>query len=137
MKEINVYLGFNGKCREAMNFYKECIGGGDLTLQSVGDSPMADQMPPGFDKDQILHSTLVKDGITIMGTDMSRAKSVEGNTVQICVQCSSAEEIQSLFTKLSQGGTVDDPLKEQFWGDTFGAVTDKYNKPWMFNYSKK
>ncbi len=104
---------------------------------SVGDSPMADQMPPGFDKDQILHSTLVKDGITIMGTDMSRTKSVEGNTVQICVQCSSAEEIQSLFTKLSQGGTVDDPLKEQFWGDTFGAVTDMYNKPWMFNYSKK
>ncbi len=137
MKEINVYLGFNGKCREAMNFYKECIGGGEITLQSVGDSPMADQMPPGFDKDQILHSTLVKDGITIMGTDMSRTKSVEGNTVQICVQCSSAEEIQSLFTKLSQGGTVDDPLKEQFWGDTFGAVTDKYNKPWMFNYSKK
>lgn len=62
MKSINVYLGFGGKCREAMNFYKECLGGGELELQSVSESPVADQMPPDFDKDQILHSTLVKDG---------------------------------------------------------------------------
>jgi PhnB protein len=136
MKSINVYLGFAGKCREAMNFYKECLGGGDLELQSVGESPVADQMPPGFDKEQILHSTLVKDGITIMGSDMHRGKPVNGNLVGICVNCSSGEEIQSMFTKLSEGGTVDDPLKEQFWGDTFGAVTDRYGKPWMFNYSK-
>jgi PhnB protein len=136
MKAINVYLGFAGKCREAMNFYKECLGGGDLQLQSVGESPVADQMPPGFDKEQILHSTLVKDGITIMGSDMQRGKPINGNLVGICVNCSSAEEIQTMFTKLSEGGTVDDPLKEQFWGDTFGAVTDKYGKPWMFNYSK-
>ncbi len=104
MKQINVYLGFNGKCREAMTFYKECLGGGELDLQTVGESPVADQMPPGFDKDQILHSTLVKDGVTIMGSDMSRGKSVNGNTVGICVNCSSGEEIQSMFTKLSEGG---------------------------------
>ena len=136
MKQINVYLGFNGKCREAMTFYKECLGGGELNLQTVGESPVADQMPPNFNKDQILHSTLVKDGITIMGSDMSRGKSIDGNTVQICVHCSSAEEIQSIFSNLSQGGTVDDPLSEKFWGDTFGGLTDKYGKPWIFNYSK-
>lgn len=135
MKQINVYLGFNGKCREAMNFYKECLGGEELNLQTVGESPAADQMPPQF-KDQILHSTLVKDGVTIMGSDMSRGKSIDGNTVGICMHCSSAEEIQSVFSKLSEGGIIDDPLSEKFWGDTFGALTDKYGKPWMFNYSK-
>ncbi len=136
MKSINVYLGFAGKCREAMNFYKECLGGGELELQSVGESPVADQMPANMDKKQILHSTLVKDGITIMGSDMHRGKPTNGNLIGICVNCVSAEEIKSLFTKLSEGGTIDDPLKEQFWGDTFGAVTDKYGKPWMFNYTK-
>jgi len=136
MKSISVYLGFAGKCREAMNFYKECLGGGELELQSVGESPVADQMPAGFDKELILHSTLIKDGITIMGSDMHRGKPTNGNLVGICVSCSSTDEIQSMFTKLSEGGTIDDPLKEQFWGDTFGAVTDKYGKPWMFNYSK-
>ncbi|MDQ2862608.1 MAG: VOC family protein [Bacteroidota bacterium] len=136
MKSINVYLGFAGKCREAMNFYKECLGGGELELQSVGESPVADQMPANMDKKQILHSTLIKDGITIMGSDMHRGKPTNGNLIGICVNCGSAEEIKSLFTKLSEGGTIDDPLKEQFWGDTFGAVTDKYGKPWMFNYTK-
>ena len=135
MKQINVYLGFNGKYREAMTFYKECLGGRELNLQTVGESPVANQMPPEM-KDKIMHSTLVKDGITIMGSDMSRGKSVDGNTVQICVHCSSAEEIQSIFSKFSEGGTIDDPLKEQFWGDTFGGLTDKYGKPWIFNYSK-
>ncbi len=135
MKEINVYLGFAGKCREAMTFYKECIGG-ELNMQTVGESPVAKQMPPGMEE-QIMHSTLVKDGVAIMATDMGKGKPVEGNTVAICVQCSSAEEIQSFFSKLSEGGKVDDPLKEQFWGDTFGALTDKYGKHWMFNYSKK
>ena len=86
MKSINVYLGFNGKCREAMTFYKECLGGGELELQSVGESPVADQMPPGFNKDQILHSTLIKDGITIMGSDMNRGKPIDGNTLGICVK---------------------------------------------------
>ena len=133
MKEVNVYLGFAGKCREAMTFYKKCIGG-ELEFNTVGDSPMAEQMPD--QKDQILHSTLVKDSVTIMGTDMTRNKPVEGNTVAICVQCSSAEEIQSFFSKLSEGGIVYDPLKEQFWGDTFGGLTDKFGKNWMFNYSK-
>ena len=44
MTQINAYLTFNGNCREAMNFYKEVLDG-DLALQTIGESPMADKMP--------------------------------------------------------------------------------------------
>jgi PhnB protein len=57
MTQINAYVGFNGKCREAMTFYKECLDG-ELTLQTFGGSPMEAQCPAGL-KDQILHSSLV------------------------------------------------------------------------------
>ena len=44
MTAINTYIGFNGACREAMNFYKDCLGG-DLFIQTIGESPMADKFP--------------------------------------------------------------------------------------------
>lgn len=46
MKQLNSYLTFNGRCREAMTFYKECLGG-ELFLQTVGESSLAEKMPPG------------------------------------------------------------------------------------------
>lgn len=44
MTQINSYLTFNGNCREAMNFYKDCLGG-ELILQTIGESPLAYKMP--------------------------------------------------------------------------------------------
>jgi PhnB protein len=44
MTQINSYLTFNGNCREAMNFYKDCLGG-ELNLQTIAESPLADKMP--------------------------------------------------------------------------------------------
>jgi PhnB protein len=44
MAQINSYLTFSGNCREAMTFYKECLGG-ELAFQTVGESPLSDQMP--------------------------------------------------------------------------------------------
>ena len=45
MARLNPYLNFDNNCREAMNFYKECLGG-ELTLQTIGESPLCDKMPP-------------------------------------------------------------------------------------------
>lgn len=55
MTQINSYLTFNGNCREAMTFYQECLGG-ELFMQTIGESPMAEQMPLPM-KESILHAT--------------------------------------------------------------------------------
>ena len=83
MPNLNPYLTFNGNCREAMTFYKECLGG-ELTLMVVGESPVADQMPPQF-KDQILHSSLKTKDMEFMGSDMQPEKLLEGNAVHLCL----------------------------------------------------
>ncbi|MCW3120228.1 MAG: hypothetical protein JWM28_4310 [Chitinophagaceae bacterium] len=134
MTQFSAYLSFNGNCREAMTFYKECMGG-ELNLQTVAESPMAGQMPAHLNE-SILHSTLTSNVAVIMGSDMVREKLVDGNTVQLCINCSSQEEIESLFSNFSSGGKIIDPLKEMFWGGVFGAITDKYGKHWLFNYEK-
>ncbi|MHA4806812.1 VOC family protein [Flavitalea flava] len=135
MAQLNPYLNFDNNCREAMNFYKDCLGG-DLVLQTVGESPeMAAHMPPEM-KDSILHSTLTSGDMIIMASDMSREKRIEGNTFHLCIICQNEDELNSFFSKLSSGGKITDPLADMPWGGRYGALTDKYGKHWVFNYQK-
>lgn len=132
MSTLNPYIGFNGKCREAMNFYKS-IFGGELDLLEVGGSPM-EQMWPSGAKDAIFHSHLTNGKITIMGSDMSGPGGmVNVSNIALSLGCDTEEEINTLFNKLAEGGRVDDSLKKQFWGAIFGAVTDKFGVKWMLN----
>ena len=129
---VNAYLGFNGKCREAMNFYQQCLGG-ELALQPVEGTPMEAQCPSSM-KHQILHSSLTKGTLVILATDMVHEEHVHGNNVSLCVNCSSEVEIRAYFSAVQVGGRVIDPLGERFWGATFGALIDKYGVRWMFNF---
>ena len=135
MAQLSSYLHFGGNCRDAMTFYQGCLGG-ELNVQTVGDTPMAEQMPEEARK-QVIHSMLVADGIMILASDMVHGDSVvRGNGMTLCLNCSSEEEIQTLFAKLAEGGNVGEPLRTEFWGGTFGSLTDKFGVNWMFNYDK-
>lgn len=135
MTRINVYLTFNGNCREAMTFYRDCLGG-ELTFQTIGDSPMAGRMPPEINKN-ILHSTLVSDTLLLMGSDMVGEKGlVKGNTVSLMLDCASEAEIRACYTRLSEGGRATHPLEDTFWGALFGDLTDKFGNQWLLHYDR-
>ena len=135
MTQINSYLTFGGNCREAMNFYKDCLGG-ELTLQTIGESPMADKMTAQM-TDCILHATLTKNNLVLMGSDMVSDKGLlKGNAVLMAINCSSDEEIKTFYEKDSAGGNKDHALEDTFWGATFGDLTDKFGNPWLLNYEK-
>jgi len=133
MATLNPYLTFSGNCKEAMSYYKECIGG-ELTLMPVGESPIANQMPAHM-KDSILHSTLKTADFEIMATDMTPESLVDGNAVHLCLVCKSDEEIHSLFEKLSAGGKVTQPINPMFFG-LIGTLIDKFGKRWILELDK-
>ena len=133
MPRLNPYLTFNGNCKEAMNFYKEQLGG-ELTLTIVGESHVADHVPPAI-KDQILHALLKTDGFELMATDMRPEELAIGNDVQLCLICKTEEETRDLFDKLSAGGKVNQALHEMFFG-LIGALTDKFGKRWLLECDK-
>ena len=135
MPQLNPYLSFAGNCREAMTFYQSCLGG-ELMVQTFEDSPMADQVPAGA-RQQVLHSMLSSGRVVLFASDMGGGPAsglIAGNTVSLCLNCDSKEELTALFEKLSEGGTVLDPPAEMFWG-TFGSITDRFGMSWLFNYS--
>jgi len=135
MTQINAYIGFKGQCREALTFYQECLGG-ELFFQTVGESPIKDQFPAGLEN-EILHSTLTKGSLFLMGTDcVGPGGYTKGNNIALSLNCSSEDEINTFYAKLSVGGVIMDSLKEQFWGALFGVFTDKFGIVWMLHYDK-
>lgn len=135
MTQINVYLIFDGNCEEAMTFYKECLGG-ELSINRVEGSPMESQCPPEM-KNRIMHANLVNGGIVLMASDvLMPGKYIKGTDSSVSLNCSSEEEINTFFTKLSAGGVITLPLQEQFWGALFGMFTDKFGVDWMLNFDR-
>jgi PhnB protein len=136
MAKINSYLTFNGNCREAMTYYQKCLGG-ELTLQTIGESPLSEKMPQQM-KDCILHATLSKDELVLLGTDMVPASGlIKGNAVSLSLDCKNENEIRVIFQKLLEGGRSEHPLEDTFWGAVFGGLTDKFGIHWLLHYKRK
>lgn len=131
---INAYLTFNGNCREAMAFYKKCLGG-ELRFQRIGESPLSERMPAKM-KNCVLHAVLANVDFVLMGSDMVSEKGLlKGNAVSLVLNCASEKEARARYKRLSQGGEQTHPLENTFWNALFGELTDKYGNTWMLSYN--
>jgi PhnB protein len=130
---LNPYLSFNGNAQEAMEFYHG-IFGGNLVLNTFGEAQMPAEMA---DADKIMHAMLeAENGITFMASDTPKGvETTKGTAFSMSLSGDNESELRSYWDKLSQGGTVREPLVKAPWGDTFGMLTDKYGIEWMVNIS--
>ncbi len=135
MIQVSPYLHFNGRCREAMEFYQHCLGG-ELVLQKLGESPMAAQMPSST-ADRILYSHLFNNGFILIASDTMGEMPEAGNSVALCLNCNNEAEIFSYFEKLSKGGQIKLNLHQTFRGTTYGELIDKFGMNWTLNFTRK
>jgi len=138
MASVSTYLTFTGDCGPAFETYKAIFG-----TEYVGEPARYGGMPPSEgmpelaenEKDLILNIQLpILGGHLLMGSDVMSAWSegvVVGNNVQICLHPDTREEADRLYTALSDGGKADMPMADQFWGDYYGELTDKYSIKWL------
>jgi PhnB protein len=138
MITLNIYLTFNGNCREVFNFYKSVFGGEFQYIGTYGDIPAQEDIV--FDKeeqDKIMHITLpISKETMLMGNDHIKAfgPAVQtGNNFVISIKTDSKQTADEIFIKLSEGGLITMPLKETFWGSYYGNVTDKFGIKWKMN----
>jgi PhnB protein len=134
MKQLSVYLHFNGNCREAMEFYKKCLGG-ELNLHTFAGSPMEAQAPPS-EREKVLHAILETDGMVLVADDMLESRQVTfGDNFSLYVSAASMKEIQAQFNKLAEGGKVTQPITKAPFG-YFGVLLDKFGISWIFRSEK-
>lgn len=133
--KLNPYLNFSGNAREAMEFYKT-IFGGDMTVSTYGEGGMTKNPD---ENSKIMHAMLVaQNGITLMGADSPEGwELVTGTNVSLSLSGDNDVELSAYFEKLSQGGSVQEPLREAPWGDKFGMIIDKFGIRWMVNITGK
>ena len=135
MPALNPYLNFNGNCEEALNFYKEAFDGEIIQLGRYGESPMKS---PEEIKDKIIHGRLQFGDVLIMASDAMNKNGVNnGDNISLSIECDTNDQLEKVFTKMSDGGKITMPLQDQFWGAKFGMLTDKFGFHWMFNCEKK
>ena len=139
MATMSPYLNFNGNTEEAFNFYKSVFGGEFLAVMRFKDNPECGNIAEA-DKDKIMHIALpIGSGNALMATDALESmgqKLTFGNNFYICLAPESKAEADRLFNGLSDGGKIEMPLQEMFWGAYYGSFTDKFGVQWMVNYSQ-
>lgn len=144
MPTVSTYLNFARNTEEAFNYYKKVFGTDFVgPIARFGEIPPSPGQPavPDADKSLIMHISLpILGGHVIMGTDAPESmgfKLKQGNNVYINLSPDTRVETDRLFKALGDGGTIEMPLAEQFWGDYFGSLKDKFGVQWMFNCTSK
>lgn len=142
MTTVNVYLTFQGNCREAFEFYRSVFGGEFPYVGTFGEMPPQEGMPPIPDdmKDQIMHMSLpISKETVLMGSDTGEGWGPDfkqGNNFSISITTDSKEKADNFFAKLSEGGQVTMAMEATFWGDYFGMFTDKFGINWMVSFNE-
>jgi PhnB protein len=140
MTKLNPYLNFDGTCEEAFLFYQSVFGGEFMGgIFRMGDAPGMEHLSDK-DKNKVMHMALPVGTDLIMGSDIlpdiGHILTV-GNNNQISIFPDSREDAERLFNGLSAGGKIIVPLQDQFWGDYYGNLIDKFGVAWMINYSRQ
>ena len=133
---INVYLNFNGNCREAIEFYAQVFNTEQPQIMTFGESPQDPNYPlPEDAKNRVMHSRLTISGSTVMFSDtFPGSPFIEGNNVTLAVVSENLEELREYFNKLKEEGKVGMELQETFWSKSYGMLTDKFGIHWQFSH---
>lgn len=130
---MNPYLTFNGNCAAAFTYYAERLGGQIGMMMTMGESPMADQVPAQF-KQNIMHASIFLNGGVVMGSDGMPGQPYPGlSGFSLSLSTTDPVEAERFFNALAEGGTVTMPLEPTFWAVRFGMVVDQFGVPWMVN----
>ena len=131
--QIQAYLFFNGRCEEAVEFYKKTLGAEVQMLMRYKDSP--DPPPPGMvppgSENKVMHTSLRIGDTTVMASDgqCQGQPSFQGFSLSLTVP--NETEADRLFAALADGGQVQMPLTKTFFSPRFGMVADRFGVSWM------
>lgn len=133
--KMNPYLTFAGDCAEAFDFYAEVLGGSVEERMRFGDAPDCDWVTDDW-RDKIMHSTLVFQGLVLMGSDAAPQWFQKPQGVSVALEVDSDAEAERIFGAFSQGATVTMDLQETFWASRFAMLVDRFGTPWIINSEK-
>lgn len=132
--QIQPYLFFEGRCEEAVAFYRDALGAQVLMLMRYGDAPEGDAGCPGGappPADKIMHAALQIGQTMVMASDGFAAGHPQFKGVSLSISADDDAQARRLFDALADGGQVQQPLEPTFFASSFGMVADRFGVSWM------
>ena len=131
--KIEPYLFFDGRCDEALAFYKSAVGAETTMLMRYSQSP--DPTPPGMlppgSENKVMHASMKIGDATVMAADGHCGGNPKFDGFSLTYNASDEAEADRVFSALSQGGKVTMPLGKTFFAPKFGMCSDKFGVGWM------
>ena len=135
--DVNPYLMFNGRCEEAIEFYKSALGAEVQMVMRYGESPEPPppgMLPPGSEN-KVMHASLLVGGNVVMMSDGHCSGNTAFKGFSLSLDCPNDATAHKAFNALAQGGQVSMPLGKTFWAPLFGMVNDRFGVGWMVGVS--
>ncbi len=132
---VQPYLFFEGRCEEALDFYRQALGakvGMMMRNREAPDQPPPGMLPPGSE-DKIMHAAFKVGDATLMASDGRCSGQPDFRGVYLSLSVTSEAEADRIFGALAEGGQVHMPLGETFFARRFGMVADRFGLGWMVN----
>ena len=127
---VQSYLTFNGRCEEAIEFYKKALGAKVEMMMRFKEAPGDHKCSPGTENN-IMHSCLRIGDTAVMASDGMAQGKPEFKGFSLSVNAADETEAKKLFSALGKGGKVTLPLGKTFYSPSFGMLTDKFGVGWM------
>jgi PhnB protein len=133
---VQPYLFFDGRCEEAIQFYREALGAEVVMLMRFKENPESGDaggcggVPPGSG-DKVMHACLRIGGTEVMASDGRCEGRPSFQGFSLSVTARDEQEAERLFARLSAGGQVQMPLGQTFFSPRFGMVADRFGVSWM------
>ena len=130
---VQSYLFFDGRCEEALDFYRRTLGAEVTRLMRFKESPEPHQpgmLPPGSEN-KVMHASFRIGESVLMASDgrCQGQPKFEGMALSLFVN--TADEGEKMFAALSEGGKVQMPMTKTFFSERFGMVADRFGVSWM------
>jgi len=130
---VQPYLFFDGRCEEAVNFYKTALGAEAITVmrfKDCPDNPPPGRLPPGS-ADKVMHAALRIGETIVMASDGQCTGNTNFQGFGLSITAANVAEADRVFAALSEGGKVQMPQGKTFFSPRFGMVADRFGVLWM------
>ena len=130
---VQPYLFFEGRCDEALEFYRQALGAEIECVMRFKDSPEpcdSSMVPPNWD-DKIMHSEVRIGNATIFAADGNSATPPRFEGIVLTLTVKNEAEANRAFNALVDGGKVTMPLMQTFYSPSFGMLVDRFGVHWM------
>jgi PhnB protein len=129
--QVQSYLFFDGRCEEAIEFYRKALGAEVGMMMRFKESPEGGGCAPGGSGDKIMHAAFKIGDTTVMASDGHCGGKPSFQGFALSLNARNEAEADRLFAALSDGGQVQQPLIKTFFSPRFGMVADRFGVTWM------